>query len=43
MNINQIKNIYLENSLDEFRIISYSDINSVHGIKVSEISGYSTL
>lgn len=43
MNINQIKNIYLANGLDEFKIRSHSDINSVHGIKVSEISGYSTL
>lgn len=43
MNINQIKNIYLANGLNEFKIGSHSDINSVHGIKVSEISGYSTL
>ncbi|EMS72386.1 hypothetical protein [Ruminiclostridium cellobioparum] len=43
MNINQIKNIYLANGLDEFKIRSHSDINSVHGVKVSEISGYSTL
>ncbi|WP_278246164.1 hypothetical protein [Ruminiclostridium cellobioparum] len=32
MNINQIKNIYLANGLDEFKIRSHSDINSVYGI-----------
>lgn len=43
MNISQIKNIYLANGLNDFKVTDHSDIYSVHGIKVSEISGYSSL
>ncbi len=40
---NQIKNIYLANGLDEYKVTKHQDIFRVHGIKVEEISGYKTL
>lgn len=43
MHINQIKTIYQANGLRDFKVLKPEDITVVHGRKISEISGYSTL
>lgn len=43
MNISQIKTIYQANGLSDFKVLKPEDITIVHGIKISEISGYNTL
>lgn len=43
MNEKQIKNLYLVNGIDDFRLRSLEDLLKTHGIKVEEIPGYKEL
>ena len=41
--MNQIKDIYISNGLNDFILTSHSDLFNVHSIDVKNISGYSNL